>query len=230
MIYIIISVLLLYIVIPIVYTCIRKSELSERMPMSWRFTNRFLLDRFNKVHKGIYGFSLFCGRQGGGKTYCAVELALNIARSKDILLISNTPLYVPADINYTYIEDINNIKYLILQDYKGFVILLDEIQTLFESKNFDESFYTIFCQLRKRNIKIIGTAQVFERVALKLREQVHNLYYCKTFFGCLTRKREYAPIINNSGKLKQRDVVKLGSKYLIQSDLIRNSYNTFFKI
>ena len=122
------------------------------------------------------------------------------------------------------------IKRLIEQHYPtSRVILLDEIQTLFDSRNFDAEFYRVFCQLRKRDIKIVGTAQVFERCALPLREQVHDLYYCKTLLGCLTRQKKYYPLINQSGRLAT-DLPSLGTTWIVQNNRYRSMYDTFYKV
>lgn len=223
-----IILVIVFIIVPLVYTLIAKKEISEKMPFMMRFVNRIILDRINIKHKLIYGFTLFVGRQGGGKTYSAVQYCYDLCQKNKSLLLSNTPLKPPADINYQYMRRLDDINYL--PECSSYVIFLDEIQTLFDSYTKNDDFYTIFCQLRKRNIKLVGTAQVFDRVSLKLREQVHNLYGCKTFFGCVTWVREYFPFLNSSGKLSQKSTFGIGSKLYIQSDKIRNMYDTFFKI
>lgn len=221
-----IILIIFFITIPIVQSIIEKSEIHYSNDI-WKFINRLTLDKCVTKIKLNYGFTLFCGRQGGGKTYCAVKYASDLCLKNGSLLVSNTPLNVPKDINYIYLRDLKEIKYL--PKFDSYVILLDEIQTLFDSYKMDEEFYTIFCQLRKRNIKIVGTAQVFERVSLKLREQVHDLYYCKTYFGCLTRLTKYFPDLNNDGKMKA-DKLRLDRQYIIQTDYIRNMYDTFYRI
>lgn len=215
-----------YLFVPFIYTVIFKKEnFSIKL---WRFINRVTLDNIKHLNNRVYGFTLFCGRQGGGKTYCAVKYAFELCKKNKSLLVSNTPLDVPADIEYYYIRNVNEIRYL--PEFDSYVILLDEIQTLFDSNKFDDAFYRLFCQLRKRNIKVVGTAQVFERCALKLREQVHELYFCKTFFGCLTRCRQYSPFLNNDGKISNKNTLKLSTNWIVQCDLIRNMYNTYHKI
>lgn len=228
--YLIISIvctIVLFFIIDIIYTLIKKKEISEKMPFFLRFLNRFILDKFIIKHKMIYGFTLFVGSQGGGKTYSAVRYCYELCKKNGSLLLSNTPLSPPAEVNYHFLKNLDDINYL--PDANSYVIFLDEIQTLFDSYTRNDDFYTIFCQLRKRNIKLVGTAQVFERVSLKLREQVHNLYACRTFFGCLTWVREFFPTLNSSGKLST-DAFGLGSKWYIQTDKIRSMYDTFFKI
>ena len=214
-------------VYPVLYSIIAKKEVKEENFII-RFINRLTLDRLNSKHNKIYGFTLFCGKQGGGKTYSAVKYCYDLCKKYGSLLVSNTPLNAPADIQYIYITNLSDIEYLPKSD--SYVIFLDEIQTLFDTKNFDDIFYTMFCQLRKRNIKLVGTAQVFDRVALKLREQVHNLYYCRTFFGCVTRVKEYFPFINSSGKLSNKDTFGLSTRFYVQTDVIRSMYDTYYKI
>lgn len=219
-------VLIIYVVYPVIDSMISKKELGYSMKI-WKFINRYVLDKYVDKKLWLHGFTLFCGSQGGGKTYCAVDYCVKLAKKYNGLLVSNTPLNAPSDINYHYIRNVKEIRYL--PEFPCYIILLDEIQTLFDSLHMDNDFYTIFCQLRKRNIKIVGTAQVFDRVAVKLREQIDDLYICKTYFGCLTKKKKYLPDLTNQGKLRS-DLLKLDSEYLIQSEYIRNMYDTYYRI
>lgn len=196
----------------------------RRAPAPCRFINRVLLDLLEKRQNPVYGFALFCGVQGGGKTYSAVQYIDSLVQKYHCNVISNTPL----NIEHTFIKDISTIPYLI-ENGTNYIIFLDEIQTLFDSRKMDDDFYTIFCQLRKRGIKVVGTSQVFERCALPLREQVHELYYCRTFFGCLTLRTKVYPLITNSGKIESKRLV-LGRQLSVQNDKIRSMYDTFYKI
>ena len=54
----------------------------RRAPALCRFINRLLLDVFEKRGNKVYGFTLFCGVQGGGKTYSAVEYIDNLVRKE----------------------------------------------------------------------------------------------------------------------------------------------------
>lgn len=208
-----------------IYTRITNKECKGLL--LYKLINRIVLDSKNNKNCKVYGFTLFCGKQGGGKTYSAVKYAYDLAVKHNALLVSNIPLNVSKNVKYFALHDIDEIQYL--NGHDCYVILLDEIQTLFDSRNFDKDFYTVFCQLRKRDIKIVGTAQVFERCALPLREQVHNLYYCKTYFGGLTRVTEYTPSINNNGKLAT-DNVRLGRRWAVQENFYRSLYDTYFRV
>lgn len=211
---------------PMLYTLITKKEIKGFK--IWRVLGRYRLDCIENKNKKPFGFAMFVGKQGSGKTYSAVQYALDICNKHGALLVSNTPLNVPANINYIHIKDISQLYYL--PSAPCYVYLLDEIQTLFDIHNFDQSFYTVFCQLRKRNIKIISTCQVFARCALPLREQVQELYGCHTYLGCLTRATRYSANLTNDGKLCRKDVMRLGSKWYIQSEETRKVYDTYFKI
>lgn len=220
------ALLFLFIVVPVGCSLIFRREYFTIW--IFRLLERITLDRIKEKNESCFGFTLFCGRQGGGKTYSAVEYSVNLAKKYKGLLLSNTPLNAPDDVNYMFLKSIDDLQYL--PHFPCYVVLLDEIQTLFDSSNTDKDFYTLFCQLRKRQIKIVGTTQVFDRVSLKLREQIFDLYYCRTFFGCLTRINKFLPVFNSGGKLAINKPLKLSTKYLIQTDYIRNMYNTYYKI
>lgn len=227
--YIVLGALLCYLsslAICAAITRITKKELCKGGSI-YRLINRCVLDDIEGKKCKVYGFTLFCGKQGGGKTYSAVKYCYDLAVKHNALLVSNIPLNVPKDVKYYALHDIDEIQYLTGHDC--YVILLDEIQTLFDSRNFDKDFYTVFCQLRKRDIKIVGTAQVFERCALPLREQVHDLYYCHTYFGALTRVTKYFPTINSSGKLCT-DNPRIGRYWLIQDGAGRSMYDTYYRV
>ena len=102
----------LCLMIPFILTMIVKKEFSEKVPIIIRFINRLVLDKITLKHKKIYGFTLFCGHQGGGKTYSAVKYCYEIAKANKSLLVSNTPLNVPPEIRYLYLNDISDFRYL----------------------------------------------------------------------------------------------------------------------
>lgn len=220
------SAFVLFTVFPLLYTFITKDEV-KKGPIISRFVSRWLLDRIEKVPKSLYGFALFCGKQGGGKTYSCVRYIIENAKKYGCDVLTNTPLFLGDDISCIPYKTVDDLVYLIEDDRK-YIILIDEIQTLFDSRDFNKDFYSVFCQLRKRNIRIVATSQVFERVALQLREQCSELYFCSTWFGCLTWCRSVAPLLNTSGRLGER--VHLGSKCYVQTAAVRSAYDTIFRI
>lgn len=69
----------------------------------------------------------------------------------------------------------------------GVVYFVDEIHlelNSLESKNIDISIMVEISQQRKQRKKIIGTSQVFMRMAKPIREQVFDIVICTNYFGC----------------------------------------------
>lgn len=69
----------------------------------------------------------------------------------------------------------------------GVVFLIDEIHlelNSLESKNIDIEVMVEISQQRKQKKHIVGTSQVFMRMAKPLREQIHDIIICKNYFKC----------------------------------------------
>ena len=63
----------------------------------------------------------------------------------------------------------------------GIIFLIDEIQLLFnslESKGMDVNLFETICQQRKQRVHIVGTTQVFGRLAKGFREQFKFVVEC----------------------------------------------------
>src|SRR5690606_17277532 len=76
----------------------------------------------------------------------------------------------------------------------GVVYLIDEIHTYFnslESKGIPPYIFTEISQQRKQRKLIIGTSQLFTRIAKPFREQCDTMISCNTWFGVFTRNRAY---------------------------------------
>lgn len=70
----------------------------------------------------------------------------------------------------------------------GVIFLIDEIHlelNSLESKNIDIEVMVEISQQRKQKKHIVGTSQVFMRMAKPLREQIHDIIICKNYFQCL---------------------------------------------
>ena len=87
----ILSLLLLGLCLPpLLYTLFTHKEI-KRGFTPWRIVNRYRLDKIEGKNNKPYGFTMFCGKQGSGKTYSAVQYALDICNKYNALLVSNTP-------------------------------------------------------------------------------------------------------------------------------------------
>lgn len=133
------------------------------------------------------GIWVFCGSQGSGKTLSAVQtLATMVKRYPRALVYSNMDLYnIPADIqpfhSYEQLQEVDN-------GTEGVIFFIDEIHLLWnslESKEIPFSEMACFCQMRKARRVILGTTQVYGRIAKPIREQLKYVINCKNYLGFL---------------------------------------------
>lgn len=129
------------------------------------------------------GIWVFCGSQGSGKTLSAVQTAQKLlAEYPKALFVSNIALngFDRDIIPFTAYEQIEGTK----NGIHGVVFLIDEIHILFnslESKNIPFTEIANFCQMRKDRRVIIGTSQVYGRIAKPMREQLKYVIMCRSF-------------------------------------------------
>lgn len=152
---------------------------------------KFKLD-FKKEHPEYFdpdGILVFCGPQGSGKTLSMVNYAYEIAKFyPECIIVSNVELKNfpnPERIfPYKDVKDLVNYS----NGYKGVLFLIDEMHLLFNSlmsKDIDFSVFQEISQQRKQRKHIVGTSQVFSRLAKPFREQFKYAVLCKKLFGVL---------------------------------------------
>ena len=193
------------------------------------FPIRFWEDRFNYV-PGTFeekGFHLVCGEQGSGKTTFAVWYLLRMQEQYPKLKVKTNCFYKYEDERLKSANDLifsNNGVY-------GEIDFIDEVQNWFnslESRDFPIEMLQEISQQRKQHKMIIGTSQVFNRVAKPLREQVNWLYLPITLFGCLTIVSKVKCQLNNDGELK--DTVPSRIYMFVHTDKLRDAFDTYHKI
>lgn len=193
------------------------------------FPQRYILDMFERDPDAfpLHGLHVFAGEQGAGKTLAMVHFAYMLKnRYPNLKIKSNFHVEFSDD----KIHDIDDIIFTNNGSY-GEVQMIDEIQTWFnslESKNFPLEMIQEICQQRKQRKIILGTSQVFNRVAKAIREQTYYIYEPMTIFGCLTIVRVYKPKLDTTGSVMSRKRVKM--YFFIHSEYLRNSYDTYEKI
>ena len=146
---------------------------------------------FRKQHPEFFdpeGIIVFCGMQGAGKTISAVQYVQKLCEKyPQVKVCSNMTLKLPEDIEFIpwdgvhCFTDIDN-------GYAGVIYLLDEIHLEFnslESKKMDSNIFTVVSQQRKQRKHIVGTSQVFSRIAKPFREQFRYAVACRTLFKCI---------------------------------------------
>lgn len=142
------------------------------------------------------GLICFCGVQGSGKTLSAVlylhQLLLSFPLS---ICVSNIALNF-SDIDSSRIIPYSGVDQMttIENGKYGVIYFLDEIQIEFnslESKQMNIPIFELVCQQRKQRKHIIGTTQVFARLAKPFREQFKYCVLCENYFSFLFCQRVY---------------------------------------
>jgi hypothetical protein len=179
-----------------------------------------------------YGFSIFVGPQGSGKTISMIEyLREQKEKYPNCKIVTNF---------YCSFADKRMTDWRDLLEYRnhtdGVIFAIDEIHSEYSSaswKDFPESILSEISQQRKQRIKIVATAQVFARVAKPIREQAFSVICCNTYLGRFTTNREYDAAEYGTSdtpyqvKKKCRPIWK--SRF-VQSNDLRRCYDTYEKI
>lgn len=122
--------------------------------------------------RGKFGVYCYCGKQGSGKTYSAVEF---------LLQNSHLPIYSNVStikgIDYEYFTGFDNL--LKLREKSDCIIFYDEIFTaLTKSSKINTDVLDFLSQMRKRRIIFITTAQEWLEINITLRR------YCRFQVDC----------------------------------------------
>lgn len=146
---------------------------------SIRFDLAFI--RSNPDYFNPCGIWVFCGAQGSGKTLSAVKTAKAVMKEyPKALICSNLEL---KDVDREVIPFNDYEQLLTLSNgINGVIFLIDEIHVLWnslESKNIPISEMAIFSQMRKDRRLILGTSQVYGRIAKPIREQLRYVIKCR---------------------------------------------------
>lgn len=191
---------------------------------------------FRKEHPEYFdpeGLMIFCGPQGSGKTLSAVQYCRKILEEYPACkFVTNVAIEgIPESIEvieYDGLETLMGVS----NGYAGVLYLIDEIHLEFnslESKNISIEEMTEFAQQRKQRKHIVGTSQVYMRLAKPLREQIHDVVLCKNYFGLIQRNQliDGTTAVEENGKLKC-DVK--GNFWWIHSPELYGCYDTYAKM
>ena len=135
-----------------------------------------------------WGLHLFLGKFGGGKTISAVRRCYNICRThKGVTVLTNLTLTnFPKDT--TIIKLVNSEQILDLPDKS--IVLIDEIGTIFNSRDFASSkksvpkpVYQVILQCRHRRIMLLGTVQRWNLLDKQLRDIADTVTECHSYFA-----------------------------------------------
>ena len=195
----------------------------------------------NKDYFKPSGVSVYVGWQGGGKTLSAVyhvdrlmsifpkcKLVTNIIFNKDLIDYSDRIIYFQS------VDELAEKLVKVNNGECGVIYLIDEIQTYFnalDSKNIPPYVFTEISQQRKQRKLIIGTSQLWDRMAKPFREQANYEIRCNTLFNVLT-----VQTVIDAHTLKMDDktgrsvgnVIKRG--WFFHNRRLRNMYDTYQKV
>lgn len=143
---------------------------------------------FKKSHPTYFepeGLLIFCGEQGSGKTLSAVQYVKKLCEQYPAAkLCTNVDIFDLPE--HTEVIEYNGLDCLksLENGYEGIIYLIDEIHLEFnslESKNIDIEIMIEVSQQRKQRKHIVGTTQVYGRLAKPFREQIRNVVLCSNF-------------------------------------------------
>lgn len=167
----------------------------------WKIRNR------NPDELDVTGINIFTGSQGSGKSLSMIHVFKK-------LILDFPKAIVVTNLEFNF-EIPNKIKkYEGFDDFKiengiyGVIYLLDEIHLILnslESKGVPLSIIVELSQQRKQRKLILGTSQVYSRMAKPLREQIRNIIICKNYFSLFQINYlvdAFESQEDNNGKLK----------------------------
>ena len=192
--------------------------------------------KFTKNHPDYFdpqGLLVFCGPQGSGKTLSAVQYIKKLCEEYSrAILCTNTKIEgLPAHTAVVQYEGIESLTKYENGEF-GVIYFIDEIHLEFnslESKNVPIEVMIEISQQRKQRKHIVGTSQVYTRMAKALREQIKNVVICKNFFKCIQFNRvvDGETAHEEDGKLKF-DTSKI--VFWFHTPELYNSYDTYAKM
>ena len=177
------------------------------------------------------GIWVFCGPQGSGKTLSAVQCLFKMCEEYPKAVVCSNLQIKGIKNRFIPFEDYEQLKTLD-NGIEGIIFFLDELHILWnslESKEIPVSEMACFCQMRKNRRVIIGTSQVYSRIAKPIREQLQYAITCKNYFGLIQINDVLDPAesIEKNGVMEAK---KIGTKIWFHSPKLYNSYDTLFKI
>lgn len=190
-----------------------------------------LFSRDNPDYFYPAGIWVFCGPQGSGKTLSAVQTVQKMCHDyPKALLCTNLDIKgvdneVIPFVDYDQLKTLNN-------GIKGIIFLIDEIQVVWnslESKEIPISEMACFCQMRKDRRVIIGTSQVYSRIAKPIREQLQYVITCRNFFKLIQFNQILDPAyaVESDGNITAN---KICTRIWFHRPSLYQSYDTLNKI
>lgn len=192
----------------------------------WKMKNR------NPEEMTVTGINVFCGPQGSGKSLSMIHYFKKIIKDyPKAIVVTN------IEFNFEIPNEV--IPYTGFQDFQiengiyGVIYLLDEIHLILnslESRGVPLSVIVELSQQRKQRKLILGTSQVYSRMAKPLREQIKNVIICKNYFGIFQFNYlidAFETAENSNGKL---EIKKMKTSFFFHRKEDYTNYDTYKKM
>lgn len=195
-------------------------------------------------HFHLFGLHIYLGKFGQGKTCSMVRDAYLLAKQfEDVTILTNLNIS-------NFPDDVQILKLRCIQDIldapDNTIVLIDEIGTLFNSRDFQKNqrkgkgtepeglpkvLFQHICQVRHRNMVIFGTCQRWGFLEKQLREITKSVTVCSAFpdhpFSRMITNycydgEEYDMFYQSP----MRPLEPLSVDVWVQTDFIRSLYDT----
>lgn len=225
---------ILLIILVIIFVLLILYCITHKVKIKWK---TFLKKGFRPV-RGNFGVYCYCGKQGKGKTYSLVEYLND--NKEDILCFCNIKGITCCEYTYyTGFSELMQIKRYIdnpkFSTDKQIVIVYDEIFTeLQKQSKINKEVLDFLCQMRKRKIIFLTTAQEWAEIPLTFRRFCRYQIDCCMipFFGTgVLLKRFYDAENMKWSNDEQEHIAPLVESTITHTRKhIADSYDTFLRI
>lgn len=183
-----------------------------------------------------FGIHIYTGSFGSGKTSAMVARAYELARKyKDLTIVTNIKLkHFPKHTKILPLDTPQDI----LNAPRPALILIDEIGTIFNSRDFAKSkesvpkpVYQHLCQCRHRDLMIYGTCQNWGQLDKQIRDISASVRVCKTMFSHPFSRMQTVKIFDRFDydmwySDRRLPIKMLKGSVFIQTEKIRALYDT----
>ena len=180
-----------------------------------------------------YGFWLYCGLMGSGKTVSMTEYIYRMKQKYPKLHIAGNFTHALLDETFQTWQDLIKIQNPLGVKY-GVLIAFDEIHLTFASDNWKsapDNLLEYISMGRKNHKQIIASSQVYNRVNKKLREQTNYIVECKTILNRWTFNKAFITeeyMVNadlkDSGRMKRDNSWKYN---FVQTNHLRDLFDSY---
>lgn len=226
MIPLIIGLVVVYAISPLVRCIVKNLHLVG----VYSFTDAYLYIRLKKWSAFSYfGIECFCGLFGHGKTLtmCHRARLLYEEFGDRIRFVSNVNLvnipYIPL-VNFQQIVELGEEENC---NYEGTVVLIDEIETVLNNRNFAKfplAMLNTINQPRKLNIYLMCTTPRFFMMDKLMREITTKVYICDKFWRFQHVQAFDAWDYENA--MNTRDIKRISNSWFFVKNQDYNSYST----